>query len=296
MREEGPLRRNRKTYEKFLHRLGQARTGVIGLGMVCFVLALAFLAPFISPQDPLEQDLHARLKPPFWDEKTDPKYLLGTDQVGRDLLSRLIYGSRISLSVGFLTMSFSAILGITLGILAGFYRGLLDSVISNCVNIMMSFPYILLAISVMAATGPGYKNLIMVLGFTGWPIYTRLIRAEVIELKNRDFVTAARALGGRNSGVILKHILPNLASSIIVLSTFELARMIIRESFLSFLGLGVQPPMASWGGMLAEGRSYMLNLWWLAAIPGSAIFFTTLGINLMGDGLRDWLDPHTRNR
>jgi len=264
--------------------------------MVCFVLALAFLAPFISPQDPLEQDLHARLKPPFWDEKTDPKYLLGTDQVGRDLLSRLIYGSRISLSVGFLTMSFSAILGITLGILAGFYRGLLDSVISNCVNIMMSFPYILLAISVMAATGPGYKNLIMVLGFTGWPIYTRLIRAEVIELKNRDFVTAARALGGRNSGVILKHILPNLASSIIVLSTFELARMIIRESFLSFLGLGVQPPMASWGGMLAEGRSYMLNLWWLAAIPGSAIFFTTLGINLMGDGLRDWLDPHTRNR
>ena len=276
--------------------MGQARTGVIGLGMVCFVLALAFLAPFISPQDPLEQDLHARLKPPFWDEKTDPKYLLGTDQVGRDSLSRLIYGSRISLSVGFLTMSFSAILGITLGILAGFYRGLLDSVISNCVNIMMSFPYILLAISVMAATGPGYKNLIMVLGFTGWPIYTRLIRAEVIELKNRDFVTAARALGGRNSGVILKHILPNLASSIIVLSTFELARMIIRESFLSFLGLGVQPPMASWGGMLAEGRSYMLNLWWLAAIPGSAIFFTTLGINLMGDGLRDWLDPHTRNR
>jgi peptide/nickel transport system permease protein len=161
---------------------------------------------------------------------------------------------------------------------------------------MMSFPYILLAISVMAATGPGYRNVIMVLGFTGWPIYTRLVRAEVIELKSRDFVTAARALGGRNSGVILKHILPNLASSIIVLATFELARMIIRESFLSFLGLGIPPPNASWGGMLAEGRSYMLGLWWLAAIPGSAIFFTTLGINLMGDGLRDWLDPHTRNR
>ena len=290
------MRRDRKKYQKFLHRLGQARIGVIGLAMVCFVLALAFLASFISPKDPLEQDLHARLKPPFWDEKTDPKYLLGTDQVGRDMLSRLIYGARISLSVGFLTMSFSALLGITLGILAGFYRGFMDSIISNCVNIMMSFPYILLAISVMAATGPGYKNLVMVLGFTGWPIYARLIRAEVIELKSRDFVTAARALGGRNSGVILKHIVPNLASSIIVLSTFELARMIIRESFLSFLGLGVQPPMASWGGMLAEGRSYMLNLWWLAAIPGSAIFFTTLGINLMGDGLRDWLDPHTRNR
>lgn len=264
--------------------------------MVSFVLAVAFFAPFLSPQDPLEQDLRSRLKPPFWDEKNDPKYLMGTDPVGRDMLSRLIYGSRISLSVGFLTMSFSAMLGITLGILAGFYRGLLDSVISNCINIMMSFPYILLAISVMAATGPGYKNLVMVLGFTGWPIFARLVRAEVIELKNRDFVTAARALGGRNSGVILKHILPNLASSIIVLSTFELARMIIRESFLSFLGLGIQPPMASWGGMLAEGRSYMLNLWWLAAIPGSAIFFTTLGINLMGDGLRDWLDPHTRNR
>lgn len=279
-----------------MRRLSQARIGIIGLGMVAFMLALAFFAPFISPKDPLEQDLQARLRPPFWDEKNDPQYKLGTDPVGRDMLSRLIYGSRISLSVGFLTMGFSAIVGITLGILAGYYRGIIDSLISNSVNIMMSFPYILLAISVMAAIGPGYGNLIMVLGLTGWPVYTRLVRAEVIELKTRDFVTAARALGGRDSGVILKHLLPNLVSSIIVLATFELARMIIRESFLSFLGLGIPPPMASWGGMLAEGRSYMLGLWWLAAIPGSAIFFTTLGINVMGDGLRDWLDPHTRNR
>jgi len=264
--------------------------------MVSLMVAMAVFAPLISPRDPLEQDLQARLRPPFWEEKTDPRYIMGADQVGRDLLSRMIYGARISLSVGLLTMSFSALLGISLGILAGYYRGVVDSIISNCVNIMMSFPYILLAISVMAAAGPGYTNLVLVLSFTGWPVYTRLVRAEVIELKSRDFVTAARALGGRNSGVILKHILPNLASSIIVLATFELARMIIRESFLSFLGLGIPPPNASWGGMLAEGRSYMLNLWWLAAIPGSAIFFTTLGINLMGDGLRDWLDPHTRNR
>jgi len=286
----------RSGYKYFLRRLSQARIGIMGLGMVAFMLALAFFAPFISPKDPLEQDLQARLRPPFWDEKNDPQYKLGTDPVGRDMLSRLIYGSRISLSVGFLTMGFSAIVGITLGILAGYYRGIIDSLISNSVNIMMSFPYILLAISVMAAIGPGYGNLIMVLGLTGWPVYTRLVRAEVIELKTRDFVTAARALGGRDSGVILKHLLPNLVSSIIVLATFELARMIIRESFLSFLGLGIPPPMASWGGMLAEGRSYMLGLWWLAAIPGSAIFFTTLGINVMGDGLREWLDPHTRNR
>ena len=290
------LRSERKGLNKILHRMGQARVGMVGLGMVAFIVALALLAPLLSPQSPFEQDLVARLKPPFWEEKADSRYILGTDPVGRDLLSRLIYGSQISLSVGFLTMAFSALVGITLGILAGYYRGVLDSIISNCVNIMMSFPYILLAISVMAATGPGYRNVIMVLGLTGWPIYTRLVRAEVIELKSRDFVTAAKALGGRNSGVILKHILPNLASSIIVLATFELARMIIRESFLSFLGLGIPPPHASWGGMLAEGRSYMLGLWWLAAIPGSAIFFTTLGINLMGDGLRDWLDPHTRNR
>lgn len=290
------LRGERKGFKKILHRMRQARIGMAGLGMVSFVVAVALLAPFLSPENPLEQDLIARLKPPIWEEKADPRYKLGTDPVGRDILSRLIYGARISLSVGFLTMSFSALVGIILGVLAGYYRGILDSIISNCVNIMMSFPYILLAISVMAATGPGYKNLVMVLGLTGWPIYTRLVRAEVIELKGRDFVTAARALGGRNSGVILKHILPNLASSIIVLATFELARMIIRESFLSFLGLGIPPPMASWGGMLAEGRSYMLGLWWLAAIPGSAIFFTTLGINLMGDGIRDWLDPHTRNR
>ena len=281
---------------KFLRRLGQVRVGVVGFTMLVLILAAALLAPLLSPKSPLEQDLHARLKPPFWEEGADPRYKLGTDPVGRDLISRLLHGGRISLSIGFLTMSFSAIVGISLGILAGYYRGFLDSIISNMVNIMMSFPYILLAISVMAAAGPGYKNLIMVLGLTGWPIYTRLVRAEVIELKGRDFVTAARALGGRDSGVIWKHIFPNLASSIIVLATFEMARMIIRESFLSFLGLGIQPPMASWGGMLAEGRSYMLNLWWLAAIPGSAIFFTTLGINLMGDGLRDWLDPHTRNR
>jgi peptide/nickel transport system permease protein len=286
----------RSGYRYFFRRLGHAKTGMAGLVMVFLVVAMALFAPLIAPRDPMDQDLHSRLRPPFWEEKTDPKYKMGTDQVGRDMLSRLIYGARISLSVGFLTMTFSALLGITLGILAGYYRGVPDSIISNCVNIMMSFPYILLAISVMAATGPGYRNVIMVLGFTGWPIYTRLVRAEVIELKSRDFVTAARALGGRNSGVILKHILPNLASSIIVLATFELARMIIRESFLSFLGLGIPPPNASWGGMLAEGRSYMLNLWWLAAIPGSAIFFTTLGINLMGDGLRDWLDPHIRPR
>ena len=286
----------RSGYRYFLRRLSHAKTGILGLAMVFVVVAMALLAPFIAPRDPLEQDLAARLRPPFWEEKTDPKYKMGTDQVGRDMLSRLIYGSQISLSIGFLTMAFSALVGITLGILAGYYRGVPDSIISNCVNIMMSFPYILLAISVMAAAGPGYINLVMVLGLTGWPVYTRLVRAEVIELKSRDFVTAARALGGKNSGVILKHILPNLASSIIVLATFEMARMIIRESFLSFLGLGIPPPSASWGGMLAEGRSYMLNLWWLAAIPGSAIFFTTLGINLMGDGLRDWLDPHTRNR
>lgn len=270
--------------------------GVTGLAIVAFMLSLAFFSPFIAPRDPLEQDLQARLKPPFWDEKNDPRFTLGTDPVGRDMLSRLIYGSQVSLSVGFLTMAFSAAVGITLGILAGYYRGALDSIISNGVNIMMSFPYILLAISVMAATGPGYANVIFVLGLTGWPVYTRLVRAEVIELKSRDFVTAARALGGRNSGVILKHVLPNLTSSIIVLSTFELARMIIRESFLSFLGLGIPPPLASWGGMLSEGRSYMLGLWWLAAIPGSAIFITTLGINLLGDGLRDWMDPHTRKR
>ncbi len=286
----------RSNIRQVFHRLGQARVGGVGLAMVALVVAMAVFAPFIAPGDPLEQDLLARLRPPFWEEKADPKYTLGTDQVGRDMLSRLVYGSRISLSVGFLTMAFSALLGISLGILAGYYRGIPDALISNGVNIMMSFPYILLAISVMAAAGPGFLNLILVLGLTGWPVYTRLVRAEVIELEGRDFMTAARSLGGRDLRVILKHILPNVASSIIVLATFEMARMIIRESFLSFLGLGIPPPNASWGGMLSEGRSYMLNLWWLAALPGSAIFFTTLGINLMGDGLRDWLDPHTRMR
>ncbi len=176
----------------FFRRLRQARIGIIGLGMVAFMLALAFFAPFIAPRDPLEQDLKARLKPPFWEEKNDPQYKLGTDQVGRDMLSRMIYGSRISLSVGFLTMAFSALVGITLGILAGYYRGVIDSVISNGVNIMMSFPYILLAISVMAAIGPGYRNLIMVLGLTGWPVYTRLVQGRGDRAQDRGISSPRR--------------------------------------------------------------------------------------------------------
>ncbi len=277
-----------------LLRLGQVRIGLVGVAIVSLVILLALLGPWLHSYNPLGQDLHARLKPPVWHSEADPKHLLGTDQLGRDTLSRLIYGSRISLTVGVLAMSFSALLGIVLGILAGFYRGSIDSIISNMVNVMMSFPYILLAISMMAAAGPGFQNLLTVLILTGWPVYTRLVRAEIIEVKERGFVSAAHALGCRNSRVILKHLLPNIAGSLIVLATFEIPRMIIRESFLSFLGLGIQPPMASWGGMLAEGRSYMLHMWWLAAIPGSAIFLTTLGVNLTGDGLRDWMDPRTR--
>jgi peptide/nickel transport system permease protein len=277
-----------------LRRLGQARMGIVGLAIVAIIAGAALLGPWVSSGDPLEQNLHARLRPPAWHPNADPAHVLGTDLVGRDTLSRLLYGSRVSLSVGLLAMAFSALVGISLGVLAGYYQGAIDSIISNMVNTMMSFPFILLAISMMVVTGPGYRNLLIVLSFTGWPIYTRLVRAEIIETKERAFISAAEALGCRDAGIILKHLLPNVASSIIVLATFEIPRMIIRESFLSFLGLGIQPPMASWGGMLAEGRSYMLHMWWLAAIPGTAIFLTALGINLMGDGLRDWLDPHTR--
>jgi peptide/nickel transport system permease protein len=275
-----------------LYKLWKFRAGAVGLLIVLTVSLAAIFAGSVSPHDPYDQEVVNRLTPPMWAAKGSADHILGTDPVGRDVLSRLIHGGRISLATGVGGVGIAAIIGVVLGLVGGYYGGKVDSIINNLVNVMMAFPFMLLALTAVAVVGPSFRNLVIVLGVTGWPIYTRIVRAETYHLKTLEFVVAARAMGFSSLRIIARHILPNLINTIIVTSSLEVARMIIQESFLSFLGLGVQPPTPSWGGMLGEGRTYMLTHPWLATFPGIAIFVTTLGINLLGDGLRDLFDPH----
>lgn len=273
-------------------KLWRFRAGLCGLLVVLGMCGVAIGAGLISPHDPYDQEVTGRLKPPVWMEGGSPGHLLGTDPVGRDILARIIYGSRISLATGAVSVVIAVVIGVLFGLVGGYYGGTADSVITNLVNVMMAFPFMLLALTAVAVMGPSFKNMVIVLGVTGWPIYTRVVRAETAQLKTLEFVVAARAIGFSSLNIIAKHIFPNLFNTVVVTSSLEVARMIIMESILSFLGLGVQPPTPSWGGMLGEGRTYLLTHWWLATFPGIAIFVTTLGINLLGDGLRDLLDPH----
>lgn len=273
-------------------KLWKYRAGMVGLFIVVAMTGIALGAAVVSPHDPFDQDVTARLKPPAWMKGGSATHLLGTDPVGRDILARIIYGSQISLATGAVSVVISVVIGVLLGLIGGYYGGRLDSLITSLVNVMMAFPFMLLALTAVAVMGPSFRNMVIVLGITGWPIYTRVVRAETAQLKSLEFVVAARALGFSSGRILVHHIFPNLLNTVIVTSSLEVARMILMESILSFLGLGVQPPTPSWGGMLGEGRTYMLTHWWLATFPGIAIFFTTLGINLLGDGLRDLLDPH----
>jgi peptide/nickel transport system permease protein len=273
-------------------RLGEVRAGLAGLAIVLLVTGAAVAAPWLAPHDPYAQNVAERLKPPVWLAGGDRVHPLGTDPLGRDILSRIVYGSRISVTAGALAVLLSGSLGVALGLAAGYFGGRIDAAVSNLVEVMMAFPFLLLALAAIAILGPGFGNIVLVLGVTGWPIYTRVVRAETLNLREREFVASARALGTPAFRTIWRHIVPNLASTIVVMASLEVARMIILESFLSFLGLGIPPEVPSWGGMLGEGRVYVLTRWWLATFPGLAIFTTTLGINLLGDGLRDLLDPY----
>ena len=227
-------------------------------------------------------------------DRGTPDHVLGTDQIGRDLLSRMIYGGRVSLLIGVAAVLVSSTIGVLLGLGAGYFGPRVDWTIMTLVNVMLTFPFVLLALAVIAVLGPSLVNMVIVLGVADWPLYARVIRAETMTLRERDFMTAARALGMSHLRIIFRQLLPNLVSVIVVIATLQVARVIILESFLSFLGLGVQPPTPAWGNMLGDGRVYMLNSWWIAAFPGLAIFITTLTINLMGNALRDWLDPHMK--
>ena len=278
----------------FLRRAWRLKAAVAGFVIVAGVSGVSVFAPAVAPHDPYEQEVASRLLPPVWQAGGSTTYLLGTDPVGRDILSRIIFGSRVSLAAGVLATLMAGTIGLFLGLAAGYFGGRVDRAISGAVDIMLAFPFLLLALAAIAILGPSFRNMIIVLGITGWPVYTRVVRAETLRLRELEFVVAARGLGGRTPRVVARHVLPNVLNSIIVISSLEVARNILSESFLSFLGLGVQPPTPSWGGMLGEGRVYVFARWWLATFPGLAIFVTTLGINLAGDGLRDFLDPRSK--
>jgi len=266
---------------------------IFGFFIISIVIIAALFSPALAPHDPYEQNLSQRLKPPFWMKGGSLEYVLGTDQLGRDVLSRLIYSSRITLIVVVTSVVLAATVGVGLGLIAGFWGGWLDSAIMGVTNFFFSFPYVLLAIALMAVIGPGFNTLILVLGLTSWPIYTRIIRSEVFSIKERDFVEAARALGVREKTILRRHILPNVFNSVLVTATLEVARQIINEAFFSFLGLGVQPPIPSWGNMISDGKQYIFVSWWLITFPGIAIFLTALATNVIGDWLRDVFDPHS---
>jgi peptide/nickel transport system permease protein len=277
-----------------LRRLLRLRWGLAATGILLLIVASAALAPWISPHDPLAVNIRHRLAPPAWMEGGKIENVLGTDQVGRDLLSRMIYGGRVSLVSGVAAVLMSATIGVMLGLAAGYFGGRTDWTIMTVINVMLTFPFVLLALAVIAVLGPSLVNMIIVLGIAGWPIYARTVRAETLAIREREFVLAGRALGMSHLRLVFRQIVPNLVSLIVVIGTLQVAQVIVLESFLSFLGLGIQPPTPAWGNMLGEGRVYMLNSWWIATFPGLAIFLTTLTINLMGNALRDWLDPHLK--
>jgi peptide/nickel transport system permease protein len=270
------------------------------VAVLVMMVLFAAMAPLIAPRDPTDQSLLLRLKPPIWLAESEPGYILGTDEVGRDILSRMIYGAQISLSVGLIGVFIGSILGTVLGMLAGYFSGPTDEIIMLLADMQLAFPFILLAIAIIAVLGPDPAGsipwkLIVIVGISGWMTYARVCRGVVLTVKEREFVQSVRALGGSDNRILFRHILPNILSPVIVLATLDLARLIILESTLSFLGLGVQPPSPSWGGMLGQGRQYLDTAWWLSTFPGLAIMLTTLAISRGGDWVRDILDPTLRS-
>ena len=270
------------------------RAALCGIAVLALVLLTAVIGPWVYPYDPLKQNLAQRLMPPFWCSEEGKCHVAGTDQLGRDILSRLLLGARISLLVGFLAVLISGTLGTFLGLLAGYFGGGVDRVITRIADAQLAIPNILLAIAVMAVLGPKLGNLILVLGLTGWVAYARIVRASVLTVREREFVVAARSVGASNVRILFWHILPNSIDSVIVIASSLLATMTIAEASLSFLGLGVPPPNPTWGSMLADGRTYLTTAWWLATFPGLALTITILAINLVGDWVRDLLDPRLR--
>ena len=265
-----------------------------GLGFVGLLIVVALAAPLIAPQDPTRQALRGRLGAPTLNGADGRAHLLGTDHLGRDVLSRVIYGSQVSLLVGFSAVIVGGVLGSAAGILAGFSRGRLDAIIMTVADAQLAFPFILLAIGIIAVLGPSFQTLVVVIGLSGWVSYARILRSQVLVVRSREFVESIHALGGSLARIVLRHVLPNVLSSIVVIATLELARAIVLEATLSFLGLGIQPPTPSWGGMVHEGREYLDSAWWISTFPGIVLMITSIVVSRTGDWLRDVLDPTLR--
>jgi peptide/nickel transport system permease protein len=277
----------------FLRRFLRSWIAAAGLAIVATIVIVALMAPYATPFDPDAQDIMLRLKPPGTDTG-DGVHLLGTDALGRDVLSRLMVAARVSLLVGFASVVVSGAIGVTLGLVMGYDDKWLGRTLMALTDIQLAIPFLVLALAVVAVLGASLLNIILVLGATNWVQYARVVRAECLVLKNREFVQAARVLGASTFRILRRHLLPNVMSSIIVISSLQVAKMILLESSLSFLGLGVPASIPTWGVMISDGRNYLANAWWVAAIPGIAIFLTVIGINLVGDRLRDLLDPKLR--
>jgi peptide/nickel transport system permease protein len=269
-------------------RFWRNRLAVVGLVIVAGLLFAAILAPLLAPHDPGLQDLVAKRTPP------GARFLLGADEFGRDILSRIIYGTRVALLVGTVSVGIALVLGLFFGIVSGYVGGVLDSLVSRGMEIFLAFPYLLLAIAVVSALGPGVLNTTLAVGIWAMPAFTRIVRASVLSLREMDYIQAARAMGAPTRAILLRHLLPNFLPTLIVYSTLYMANAILVEAALSFLGLGVQPPTASWGLMVATGRDFLMLAPHITTIPGLAIMLAVLGFNLLGDGLRDALDPRLR--
>jgi len=284
----------RSRAKRWLKLLLKSKTGTVGAILVIAVCLVALCAPLLATHDPGKINPSQRLLPPAWLDGSASDHFLGTDNLGRDIWSRIVYGSQVSLIVGICAVLVSGAIGAVLGLLAGYYGKWINAVIMRVADSFLAIPTILLMLVVLAVLGPGLGTLILVIGTTNWVSYARVVRGEVLSVKEREFVKAAKAVGARDIRIIISHILPNVLSSFIVISTMSVATTIIMEASLSFLGLGIKPPAVSWGGMLSDGRQYMATSWWVATFPGLAITITVLGVIFLGDWLRDILDPRMK--
>jgi peptide/nickel transport system permease protein len=266
-------------------RLRKSRTAVLGIIIIILFTLIAFFAPYIAPYDPLEQNFIKSFRAP------SAEHYLGTDEFGRDIFSRILYGARISLQIGFIAVFISLVVGVSVGLAAGYYGGWIDMVVMRVMDLMLSFPYILLALVIMSILGPGIYNAMIAIGIVYVPQYARIVRSSVLSVKKKEYVMAARALGASDFRIILKHVFLNSMAPIIIQTTLSIGRAIINAAGLSFLGLGAQPPTPEWGAMLSNGQDFLRNAPWIATFPGIAIALLVLGFNMVGDGFRDAFDP-----
>ncbi|MEU4667908.1 ABC transporter permease [Amycolatopsis sp. NPDC023774] len=267
------------------------RLGSVAVAVLVLMVLVAVFAPLVAPYDPGAQDLLVRLHPPAWESGGDASHLLGTDQLGRDILSRLCYGARISLLVGACAALLAGIVGAVIGLVAGFLGGWFDRILMRLADIQLAFPPILLALAIVGFLGSGLWYVVLVLGFTGWVSYARVIRSEVLTLRTREFVTEARAIGVTDLAIMRRHLLPNVMAPLATIGTLHVAAAIVAEASLSYLGLGVPKQTVTWGGMLSDGQLYLGTSWWVAVFPGIALMITALAVNITGDVLRDVADP-----